>query len=321
MTTEKTFRQRAAPTHRIITSGRVYRVPTESVAQGESPRSAGIDREHVRMLANSGEGTLPPILVHSSTMAVIDGFHRLEAARLNRSPVIDVEYFDGSLQEAFLLAVETNVRHGLPLSLQDRKAAARKILSAFPEWSDRAIARRVGLDHKTVGALRNRQPKEAAATGSRIGLDGRSRPLDASEGRLRAQEIIAQNPQASLREVARSAGISVETARDVRTRMQQGDIPRGGKQGGPNTALRPPSQVEVVSALKSLKKDPAVRYSAGGRALVRWLESRLLNTEDAERFLQIPAHQVATVAAMAREVAAQWTEIAHQLENRRDTPR
>ncbi len=248
-------------------------------------------------------------------MTVIDGLHRLEAARLRRSPVIDVEYFDGSLQEAFLLAVESNVRHGLPLSLQDRKAAAARILGIFPEWSDRAVARRVGLDHKTVGALRGRQPGGAAGTGARIGLDGKSRPVDASGGRIRAQEIIAENPQASLREIAQAAGISVETARDVRKRMQQGDMRQAG---GRRTPLGPSSQLEIGIALKSLKRDPAVRYSNDGRALVRWLESRLVHTEDADRFLRIPTHQVATVATMARAVAARWSEIARRLEDRHD---
>ncbi|WP_220378005.1 hypothetical protein [Streptomyces inhibens] len=47
---------------------------------------------------------------------------------------IGVKFFDGSEKDAFVLAVESNVHHGLPLTLSDRTAAARRIVKSHPEW-------------------------------------------------------------------------------------------------------------------------------------------------------------------------------------------
>jgi hypothetical protein len=58
--------------------------------------------------------SLPPLLVDRRSMRVIDGMHRLMAALLKKRETIDVEFFDGSYADAFLLAVEANVAHGLP---------------------------------------------------------------------------------------------------------------------------------------------------------------------------------------------------------------
>jgi hypothetical protein len=43
--------------------------------------------------------------------------------------------------------------HGLPLTLADRLAAAARIVTACPYWSDRAVAAVAGLSPKTVTAV------------------------------------------------------------------------------------------------------------------------------------------------------------------------
>ena len=80
--------------------------------------------------------------------------HRLRAAELQGRDRIDVEYFDGSQEEAFALAVELNVTHGLPLSLADRKAAAARILAGRPQMSYRVVAAMTGLSPKTADVIR-----------------------------------------------------------------------------------------------------------------------------------------------------------------------
>ncbi|MBT2490560.1 ParB-like nuclease domain-containing protein [Streptomyces sp. ISL-96] len=308
-------------------SGLVSSVPIELLREGDSPRSNGIDQEHVKLLSGL-EGELPPILVHRPTMRVIDGIHRLDAARMRNYRTIDVMYFDGSEEESFLLSVESNIRHGLPLSLRDRKKAAQRILHNFPEWSNRSIAARVGLDHKTIGSIRQRQGDPAAQPDVRVGLDGRVRPLDPADGRRRAQAEIMRNPQASLRDIASSAGVSVETARDVRGRMTPGtagaaaagaaSVPCQNSTGEVRASATAESAssglAEIVATLDSLKRDPAIRYSDDGRALVRWLESRLIYEEDTDRVMRMPAHQMASVAHVARVIATRWNEIATRLE-------
>lgn len=86
------------------------------------------------------EAKLPPIIVHRATMRVIDGMHRLAAAKLRNDETIEVRFFEGTEQEAFVLAVKANISHGRPLSLTDRTSAAERIIVSHPAWSDRAIA-------------------------------------------------------------------------------------------------------------------------------------------------------------------------------------
>ncbi|WP_280445542.1 ParB/RepB/Spo0J family partition protein, partial [Nocardia brasiliensis] len=127
---------------------------SELLPPESSPRTAGENAAHIRMLAESSTA-FPPIVVHRGTTQVIDGVHRLRAAQLRGDSTISAVLFDGSITEAFVLAVKLNAAHGLPLSLSDRKAAARRILMAYPQWSDRAIAAVAGISPKTVGVIRS----------------------------------------------------------------------------------------------------------------------------------------------------------------------
>ncbi|WP_019855900.1 ParB/RepB/Spo0J family partition protein [Actinopolyspora mortivallis] len=305
-------------------------VPVDDLVEEGSPRTSGIDRNHVELLAQLTE-PLPPILVHRPTMRVLDGGHRLWAARRNGRDTVEVVYVDGTETEAFLLAVESNIRHGLPLSLSERKEAAGRILSVHPEWSDRAIAVRTGLSGKTVGALRRGRGDEGSGADrpeAHVGSDGRVRSLRPAEGRLRCRDILMERGQrASLREIAREAGVSVETVRDVRARLSRGESPlpagtrRNGTPGGTrrDTARRSGGTVDPASGLDSLKQDPSVRYSDQGRAVVRWLETHMIREEETSIVRRVPAHQATRIAAMARACAASWDEIARELEREERT--
>ncbi|MFD1048734.1 serine hydrolase, partial [Kibdelosporangium lantanae] len=94
------------------------RVPIDSLLPADSPRLSGESMEHARMLAAS-EAELPPIVVHRPTRRVIDGMHRLKAAALRGQDDILVRFYEGDDEDAFIVAVETNIAHGLPLSLAD----------------------------------------------------------------------------------------------------------------------------------------------------------------------------------------------------------
>lgn len=288
-------------------------VAVSGLRPGESARSKGLDQDHVRVLA-SADGPLPPICVHRATMRVIDGAHRLAAARLLGRTTIDVVFFDGTAEEAFRQGVLENTAHGLPLSLADRRAAAVRIIRSDPRLSDRAVARSAGLSHKTVAALRSgfaaQTPGQVSE--SRVGADGRTRPLDATTGRLAAGRIIAERPDATLREIAREAGISLGTARDVRARMLTGE--------GPVPAARFPAQpqsapIDLDEAIGSLSRDPVLRYSQAGRTLLRLLTARTLTIEQwRDSSSAVPAHCHTAIARVARECARTWSTIADELE-------
>jgi ParB-like chromosome segregation protein Spo0J len=296
-----------------------------------SPRLEGESEAHIRMLADVGGG-LPPILVHRQSMRVLDGMHRVRAAILRGDAAIGAVFFDGDADAGFVEAVRANITHGLPLTLADRKAAAQRILRLFPGWSDRAVAAVTGLSAVTLGRVRQRVTEGSGQLPTRVGRDGRRRPLDASGGRGRAAELLAQRPEVSLREVARRAGVSVGTVRDVRRRLRDGLDPvlrprRGtktrqtgdrqpSKTATPNTVRagavgmpRPPALI-----LAGLRRDPMLRHCERGRAVLGWLQAHLVRVEDLARVVDaVPAHCSYSIAELAAGYAQAWAQIAEEL--------
>ncbi|MGH3437445.1 MAG: hypothetical protein ACRDRN_13370 [Sciscionella sp.] len=122
------------------------------------------------------EATLPPDMVNRAPLRVIDGMHRLRAVALRNKEGGRGKVLDGDERDAFVLAVEENIAHGLPLS------RAARIVASHPEWSDRMIASKVGLAAQTVSAIRRCSTEENFQLNARIGRDGRLRPLSTVEG-------------------------------------------------------------------------------------------------------------------------------------------
>ena len=309
-------------------AGEVVAVPIPSLRAGESPRLNGEDQAHVTRLAEA-EAPLPPILVDRRSMQVIDGMHRLLAASLKGRETVDVVFFDGSPAEVFLRAVEANATHGLPLSQSDRRAAAKRIIASHPHMSDRAIGGPTGLSAKTVAAIR-RSTDAVPQLASRMGRDGRFRPLDGARGRLQAAELLAEQPSASLREVARRAGVSPATARDVRQRLERGEEPTLARTGparassgvappgpapGPEPLRAAPPARDVVQALL---RDPSLRHSEHGRQLLRLLQVNNAVGAPARSGMiaAVPPHCTAIIGQVARYYAQMWRGFAQELDRR-----
>ncbi|MFD7425794.1 transcriptional regulator [Streptomyces sp. NPDC059818] len=296
------------------------------VLPGDSPRLEGEDKVHVLRLA-ALESSLPPILVDRKSMRVIDGIHRLMAASIKGLEVIDVEFFDGNSDDAFLKAVEANVEHGLPLTQADRTAAAFRILKSHPSMSDRAIAKSTGLGARAVAELR-RSSDSVPKSNFRIGRDGKVRPLNGAQGRLRVAELIRENPEASLRQVARTAGVSPATALDVRRRLERGDDPVSS-QGSPDSfdaqaAKRAlPEQSPAVigphcaATLEKLMRDPSLRQSELGRRLLRMFKENVLGAKDMTDIVaSVPSHCIELIIELSRHNSQIWEDFAHELNRR-----
>ncbi|MEU6914454.1 ParB N-terminal domain-containing protein [Streptomyces olindensis] len=281
------------------------------------------------------EDSLPPITVHRGTMRVVDGVHRLGAAKLRGATEINVVFFEGTLEEAFAHAVEKNVRHGLPLTVQERTDAAARIMTSHPDWSDRRVACTTGLSRKTVAQIRRTGLGDHSGQTARTGRDGRVRPVNSAAGREQAAQVLREKPSASLREVARVAGISPSTVRDVRDRIANGDDPvpvRGQSQdrchpaaetaapGAVRTAAQQHQRMAVRSRryetlLHGLRNDPSVRLTESGRLVLRLLETRLILVGERNRLIQgIPHHCVPNLSVAVRQCAEAWNEFAAQLE-------
>ncbi|MGA6161829.1 ParB/RepB/Spo0J family partition protein [Amycolatopsis magusensis] len=305
-------------------------VPLEELGEADSPRKGGENLTYARLLAESG-AELPPIIVHRQTMRVVDGTHRLRAAMMRGEHRIRVWFFDGRPEDAFVLAVQENATHGLPLTGAERAAAATRIVASHPHWSNRRIAALAGLSDKTVAAIRCRATEEP---GRRIGRDGRSRPASARVGRIRAGELLSRHPDTSLREVAREAGIAVSTASDVRRRMRAGEDPLPPQQRTEETASPPevqaatdlgaaviPGQVvmgDAAHTVRRLARDPALRATVEGRTVLRLLSLHSVSAQGWRRLIaRLPPHCRDPVAGLARHCARTWESVAHQLESGR----
>ncbi|MCC9308442.1 helix-turn-helix domain-containing protein [Kitasatospora sp. RB6PN24] len=314
-------------------------IPIAALLTGEPLRSTGHDVDHVMRLAGL-DTPFPPILVERRTMRVIDGTHRLLAAVLRSRESIEATFFDGPPEDAFLRAVEANVSHGLPLSLADRRTAVERIVITHPSLSDRAIARIAGVGAKMVAGIRKRSTAavpQLDGRAGRMGRDGRVRPVDAAAGRLRVAELIARHPQASVRELARIAGVSPATASDVRKRLREGesalatgrataaakkpdvagsDVTGSDVTGGRGRRLRL-VRADPAELLEKLIRDPSLRHKEEGRQLLRLLRQNSLRSQEwTELTAVVPAHCGALVVSLARQYAAVWQEFARELDER-----
>jgi Winged helix-turn-helix DNA-binding len=320
----------------------VAAVSVLSLQLADSPRLNGEDRAHVARLAET-ETPLPPILVDRRTMRVIDGMHRLMAASLRGRETIDVIFFTGSEADIFLRAVQENVAHGLPLSQADRSAAAVRIIASHPHMSDRAIAHSVGLAAKTVAAIRKSSSNEIPRSNIRIGMDGKVRPLDSGRGRRRAAELLAEQPDASLRDVARAVGISPATVLDVRRRLERGDSPvpekpAAARKGATDNGVADnsagahalgdgasvsaicfssgaPVPSDPAAAVERLLRDPSLRGNERGKGMLRLLH---VNAVGAEQLLAaaVPPHCVGIVLQLACQYSKMWQDFARELDGR-----
>ena len=264
--------------------------------------------------------------------------HRLMAASLQGRETINVIFFDGNEADVFLRAVQENIAHGLPLSQPDRRAAAERIIASHPHLSDRAIGHSAGLSAKTVAAIRKKSSEEVPQSTARVGRDGRARPLDSGAGRRRAAELLTQQPDASLRDVARAAGIAPATVLDVRKRLERGQSPvpekpaanaaRNGASsaeadadGASVHAIRCSSRAaappDPATTVEKLLHDPSLRNNERGKRMLRLLH---INAAGAEQLpdaaATVPPHCVGTVMQLAHQYAAMWQQFAWELDGR-----
>jgi hypothetical protein len=265
-------------------------------------------------------------------MRVVDGTHRLQAAALRGESEILVRFFDGDDEDAFILAVEANITHGLPLSLADRTAAAARIVAARPDWSNRKIASVAGIAATTVGTIRQRSTaqSEQLNTSARVGRDGKARRLNVAEGRLRASELIKRRPEAPIREIAEAAGVSPATALDVRNRVREGEHPVPERQRPTRAGASMQQRGQAVSGnsragqasglawdvvLERLKNDPSLRFTDTGRSLLRWLDSQTVRLGQWKQYFEnVPAHCAHAIIELVRHNCNTWGQIVEHLE-------
>jgi ParB-like chromosome segregation protein Spo0J len=316
----------------------------EMLVPGIQLRAGGTDLVHVRLLADAADAAqLPSILVQKSGYRIIDGKHRVEAAKLLGQSVISARVVDCTDAAALVLAMQANRLHGLPLTRVDRICGAKRVLASHPDWSDRAVASVAGLSAKSVASIRKSVTDEGmSALGKRLGRDGKRHPIAPAEGRRRTVEYITAHPDAPLRQIAREADVSLGTAQDIKEKLRRGDesVFAGSKDRGqprrsgsgplPGSAAPAalPSPVpapragdllawQAISA--KLANDPSLRYSQSGRMFLQWMGRRCLPEAEWCEFVDaIPLHWKTEVAKVAVRMSEEWRRFAETLDSAAD---
>jgi len=266
-------------------------VPIDELRVGPSLRAEGVDAGHVATLAELA-GAWPPILVRRDDRSVVDGQHRVAAAR--------------------------RLGHGLPLGVAERRAAAGRILRSHAERSDRSIASVCGVSPKTVARLRGVLISTVCDhPARRVGRDGRVRPIDPAELRARITEELERRPQASLRSIAAVVGSSPETVRSVRAKLRT-----VSGEPAPEVEPAPDTDATVLGLLNRsgrvghrLEGDRAFTGRERGAEFVQWFDATMVEPADLwEHVGSVPRSRIYEVADEARRRAGVWADFADSLE-------
>ena len=132
---------------------------------------AMLNVDHIKDLADSLEdgSDLTPVDVfhdgHSYWLA--DGFHRHSAYHRAKRSEIPVTVHEGQLRDAVLYSITANAKHAvLKLTREEKRQSVTRLLKdkEWGQWSNREIGRRAGVDHKTVGGIREEVYAESRGT-------------------------------------------------------------------------------------------------------------------------------------------------------------
>jgi ParB-like chromosome segregation protein Spo0J len=115
-----------------------------------NPRSHGVDQEVVEFYASIFKDVVwPPILVDRATHKLLDGWHRIEAAKRSGVYTLPVQWVDAPEEELFALAVKANLGHGVHLTKEERYQAIARLQREA--WNNERIAAFLGCSVAMVG--------------------------------------------------------------------------------------------------------------------------------------------------------------------------
>jgi ParB-like chromosome segregation protein Spo0J len=301
--------------------GSVTSVPVCQIRLGRSPRHGNSFKQIAALAELAGEWE--PIVVHRSSMMVVDGHHRLAAARRLGHEEIRVIFFEGTDAEARVEAVRLNVRHGVPLSLAERLAAARQLLGLFPTWSDRQLGEVCALSPRTVSRIRTdlvTPMNEVAERGivrveKRLGKDGRQYPRAAAALRTEIKRVLQEDEGASLRSVAARTGASPETVRAVRRSLAA---------AAEETEERPLPAPVMVSTPPTREghcarwlEDSACSSTPEGRTFAQWFEDHRVDDESLYAMADaVPLSRIYEIIDDAQRRVTFWSSFADALQCR-----
>ncbi len=302
-------------------------VALDGLSINEHLRTGGLSETHISLLMQVAS-PWPPIVVWGDRGLIIDGSHRVEAARrLNRTSLRAVQ-FRGTFDEAYVESVRLNVRHGLPLTMDDRRRAAAWMVRRHSDWSNMRIAELCGVSSRAVARLREDvhtdERTSAEPIERRTGRDGRRRPVEHEKVRERIVMELRRNPTGSLREIGAVAGASPETVRAVKATKH--DIGSTG-QVKENCEAHDTEWRSAIGSARSRGmtvtstedfwlNDSALLATGEGTQFASWFDATKVDGDYLKYVPEVPLSRVYEIADEAHRRSAAWTEFAKALEAR-----
>lgn len=139
----------------------------------------------------------PPVVLNQTPAGYVcvDGAHRIAAAMKAGRDTVEAKVVTLSEADAKVEAARANMANGLPLTPGERKKAIARLIELRPVWTDAAIAKVMGIHRNTVARVR----KE-------LGVGNRTARTVAA-----VEAAKAANPDATLEELAKAAGVDRST--------------------------------------------------------------------------------------------------------------
>lgn len=150
---------------------------------------------------------------------LVDGFHRLRAAKLAELTGFQLDVKPGEMRDAIRLSLSVNAKHGLRRTREDKRRSVERAL-ADDEWvsySDRKLAQLCAVSPRTIAAVR----KELEAAGSieeqteRVGVDGSVQDVSATV--VSQEVVVARKKRTTAKKKLDRAGLDTRSnpTRDV----------------------------------------------------------------------------------------------------------
>jgi hypothetical protein len=120
--------------------------------------------EYAEILSEGSEWTFPPVELmrrKDGSLVLVDGWHRVEAARRNEWETVSARVSSGTDNQIFEAALAANAEHGLRRTNDDKRKAVAAALKKWPGFDARKIAKKCRVSHTFVSKLKN-----AAAPGN-----------------------------------------------------------------------------------------------------------------------------------------------------------
>lgn len=187
---------------------------------GLQMRAAGVDPATVAEYAEAMEdgAAFPPITLYFDGEAYwpADGFHRIAAARRLGRETIAAVVTEGGRRDAVLHACGANASHGLRRTHADKRRAVEALLRdpEWSRWSDRAIGKQCGVDHKTVARVRREEVGKIPTERTYLTKHGTTatmtiQPAKKPSGKSMVEQMLAKVSTEALIEECRRRGLEV----------------------------------------------------------------------------------------------------------------